>query len=182
MKIYTKTGDKGDTSLIGGRRVSKADIRIEAYGTIDELISFIGLLRDQPIDLKYKSILIQIQDKLMVIAAILSYDGDIQTSNLPPLKDEDIYFLEREIDTLEAIVPPLTSFILPGGHMAVSICHVARTVCRRAERIVIKMAFDLHVPNQVIQYLNRLSDYLFVLSRKLSIDFDVEEIEWHPNL
>lgn len=182
MKIYTKTGDKGDTSLIGGQRVSKADIRIDAYGTIDELIAFVGLLRDQPIEKHEKNFLISIQDKLMVIAAILSYNGDINSSGLPQIEDKDIVALENEIDAIEINIPPLQAFILPGGHPVVSICHIARTVCRRAERIVIKMALDLYVPKKVIQYLNRLSDYLFVLARKLSIDFKIEEIEWHPKL
>lgn len=182
MKIYTKTGDRGDTSLIGGRRVSKSDIQIEAYGTIDELIAFIGYLRDQIPGREEILFLVKIQDKLMVIAALLARDANNPGIDLPKLSDNDIIMLEKAIDRIENTIPPLTSFILPGGHPAVSLCHVVRTVCRRAERIVIAMALNLQIDELVIRYLNRLSDYFFVLARKLAKDLNVDEIEWHPDL
>ncbi|MCX7985716.1 MAG: cob(I)yrinic acid a,c-diamide adenosyltransferase [Bacteroidales bacterium] len=182
MKIYTKTGDRGDTSLIGGRRVSKADIQIDAYGTVDELIAFIGYLRDNIKDTYTANFLLNIQDKLMIIAALLSRDANNSNILLPELKESDIKNLETEIDSIEKIIPPLTSFILPGGHPTISLCHVVRTICRRAERVVIALASNLHVEELVIQYLNRLSDYLFVLSRKLAREMNIKEIEWHPDL
>lgn len=182
MKIYTKTGDRGDTSLIGGRRVSKADIQIEAYGTIDELIAFVGYLRDMMPTADRISHLVQIQDKLMIIAALLARDENNPNIVLPTIGDSDILGLEQEIDHMESTIPPLASFVLPGGHPVVSLCHVVRTVCRRAERIVIAMASNLHVDEVLIRYLNRLSDYFFVLSRKLAKDLNVNEIEWYPDL
>lgn len=182
MKIYTKTGDKGSTSLIGGKRVPKYHLRIEAYGTVDELISYIGLIRDQAIDVKIKSALIEIQDKLMVCSAVLAADCEDCTLQIPEIKVTDIEFLEQNIDVMEEQLEPLRSFILPGGHSTVSFCHIARTVCRRAERIAIRLAEDLQVPENVIKYMNRLSDYLFVLSRKLGKDLNIEEIPWQPKL
>ncbi|MGC8825281.1 MAG: cob(I)yrinic acid a,c-diamide adenosyltransferase [Bacteroidales bacterium] len=182
MKIYTKTGDRGDTSLIGGRRVSKADIQIEAYGTVDELIAFVGYLRDMIHDEHDVTFLIRIQDRLMVVAALLSRDERNPHVVLPQLTDDDIAILEKEIDSIESKIPPLTAFILPGGHSAVSLCHIVRTVCRRAERSVISMALNLQVEEAVIRYLNRLSDYFFVLARKLARDLNITEIEWHPDL
>ncbi|HOK51294.1 MAG TPA: cob(I)yrinic acid a,c-diamide adenosyltransferase [Bacteroidales bacterium] len=182
MKIYTKTGDRGDTSLIGGRRVSKSDIQIEAYGTIDELIAFVGYLRDNAPNEADASFLIQIQDKLMIVAALLSRDEKNPNVVLPALADNDILLLEKEIDKIENVIPPLTAFILPGGHPGVSLCHVVRTVCRRAERSVIAMALNLQVDEVIIRYLNRLSDYFFVLTRKWAKDLNIREIEWHPDL
>lgn len=182
MKIYTKTGDRGKTSLIGGKRVSKYHPRIEAYGTIDELISHIGLIRDQQIDEKIKSTLIEIQDRLMTCASILAADCDDCNVKIPKIFVSDIEFLESEMDGMDEELPPLTSFILPGGHTAVSYCHIARTVCRRAERIVTQISDDMFVPEEVTKYINRLSDYLFMLSRKLGKDFKIFEITWQPRL
>ena len=182
MKIYTKTGDKGTTSLIGGKRVPKYHKRIEAYGTVDELISYIGLLRDQQLDENTRNTLLKIQDKLMVCSAVLATDCDDCSLKIPEIKDIDILFLEEEIDAMEDQLEPLTSFILPGGHTTVSFCHIARTVCRRAERITISLAEETQVPVTVVKYINRLSDYLFVLARKLGKDLNIQEIQWHPDL
>ncbi|MFC2152364.1 cob(I)yrinic acid a,c-diamide adenosyltransferase [Bacteroidota bacterium] len=181
-KIYTKTGDKGETSLIGGTRVPKYHDRIEAYGTIDELISYIGLIRDQRIDKHTISKLIEIQDRLMTCASILATDCDDCKVKIPEIYESDIEMLELEIDTIEKYLPPLTSFILPGGHTTVSYCHIARNVCRRAERYSIKVQDQFKNSVKVIQYLNRLSDYLFVLSRKLSVDLNANEISWKPRV
>ena len=159
MKIYTRTGDKGVTSLIGGKRVPKHHPRIEAYGTVDELIAFVGLLRDQEINPDVKDFLIGIQDRLMKCAALLAVEGENPDVNLPEIVDADIASLEKEIDRMDNELPPLSSFILPGGHQTVSICHIARNVCRRAERNALKLdqgGVDLE---RVFKYLNRLSDY-----------------------
>ena len=182
MKIYTKTGDKGTTSLIGGTRVPKHHERIEAYGTVDELIAYIGLIRDQKIEESIKNNLIEIQDRLMTCASILATDCDNCDVKIPELYDSDIEFLEKEIDKMEQQLPPLRSFILPGGHTTVSFCHIARNVCRRAERFAIKVSDQYKNSEMVIQYLNRLSDFLFVLSRKLSLDLYAEEIPWKPRV
>ena len=182
MKIYTKPGDKGETSLIGGKRVPKYHIRIESYGTVDELISHIGLLRDQEIEKGEKSSLLKIQEHLMVISAILASDCDNCGFKLPKFNFDAVNFLEKEIDAMQAILQPLSSFLIPGGHPTVSICHVARTVCRRTERIIHKLAEESFVPEPLLIYLNRLSDYLFVLSRKLASDFQVVEYRWEPDL
>jgi cob(I)alamin adenosyltransferase len=182
MKIYTKTGDKGTTSLIGGKRVPKDDERIEAYGTVDELMAFVALIRDQKIDQHSENMLLKILDRLMVCASLLAADCDDCTDQLPKLHEEDITGLENEIDRMEEMLDPLRSFILPGGHTTVSYCHIARNVCRRAERTAIRLAGHTSVPDNVIKYLNRLSDYLFVLSRKLSKDLEVTEIRWKPEL
>ena len=179
-KIYTKTGDKGTTSLIGGTRVPKYDDRIEAYGTVDELNAFVGLIRDHEIDPHSKEILLEIQERLFTLESILAADSQRHLKSLPGLKEEDIQLLEAEIDAMNASLPELTSFILPGGHFAVSYCHVARTVCRRAERLTIKLNESFPVPQITITYLNRLSDYLFVLARKFSQDFGVKESLWKP--
>ncbi len=182
MKIYTKTGDKGTTSLIGGTRVPKYHERIEAYGTVDELIAYIGLIRDQKIEEAIKNNLIEIQDRLMTCASILATDCDNCDVKIPELYDSDIEFLEKAIDKMEQQLPPLRSFILPGGHTTVSFCHIARNVCRRAERFAIKVSDQYKNSEMVIQYLNRLSDFLFVLSRKLSLDLYAEEIPWKPRV
>lgn len=177
-KIYTKTGDKGETSLIGGKRVAKNHIRIEAYGTVDELNSFVGLLRDQKIDDHYKKILLNIQENLFITESLLAKDDELGKVDLPCLKDSDITLLENEIDQMNQHLPPLRNFILPGGHPVVSYAHVARCVCRRAERIIIEMTGDYKVPLIVIKYINRLSDYFFVLARKLAKENGVEDILW----
>jgi len=178
-KIYTKTGDKGETSLIGGTRVPKYHARIEAYGTVDELNSFIGLIRDSEIPVHFKNILLEIQDRLFTAESHLAKDPDsVSKVPLPELFEEDILFLEREIDTMNETLPALSSFILPGGHMTVSYCHVARCICRRAERIIIRLSEDYHVDSVLIRYFNRLSDYLFVLARKMSQVFNTPETPW----
>jgi cob(I)alamin adenosyltransferase len=182
MKIYTKTGDSGTTSLICGKRVSKHDVRVEAYGTVDELISWTGLIRDQEIDPAISQFLLKIQDRLMVCAAILAADCNNCKTGMPTLREEDINDLELAIDKMEDELEPLKSFILPGGHTVVSWCHISRNVCRRAERNVLKISADYPVDNLVVKYLNRLSDYLFVLSRKLGKDFKIVEIPWISGL
>ena len=182
FKIYTKTGDKGQTSLIGGSRVPKHHIRIESYGTVDELNSFIGLIRDQEIDAHSKEILIEIQDRLFTIGASLASDPDKSKMKIPDLKEEDILLLEQEMDKMDESLPEMKSFVLPGGHTTVSYCHIARCVCRRAERLTIHLSENSFVADLVIKYLNRLSDYLFVLSRKLSLDLQANEIPWKPRM
>ena len=182
IKIYTKTGDKGETSLIGGTRVPKHHIRIESYGTVDELNSFIGLIRDQQIDDDSKKTLIEIQDRLFTVGASLASDPDKSKMKIPDLKEEDILFLEKEIDRMNAELPEMKNFVLPGGHTTVSYCHIARCVCRRAERLTTHLSENSFVADLVIKYLNRLSDYLFVLSRKLSHDLKAEEIKWVPRM
>lgn len=182
MKVYTKTGDKGQTSLIGGTRVPKHHIRIESYGTVDELNSYIGLIRDQNIDDNSKKILIEIQDRLFTIGSSLASDPERSKMKIPDLKEEDVTLLEKEIDKMNETLPEMRSFILPGGHTTVSYCHIARCVCRRAERMTIHLSEDSFVAELVIKYLNRLSDYLFVLARKLSFDLDAEEIPWKARM
>ncbi len=187
MKIYTKTGDKGKTSLIGGKRVSKSNLRIEAYGTIDELNSYIGFLRDQNTDLQIKNTLLVIQNNLFVIGTLLALDPDNEKFksadnpyNSMNITSEDITFLELEMDEMNKNLPELKHFILPGGHTTVSICHICRTVSRRAERICIALNEDTGVSVNILIYLNRLSDFFFVLARKLSNDLGVSEIKWIP--
>lgn len=182
MKIYTKTGDKGQTSLLGGTRVSKHHIRIDAYGTVDELNSYIGLVRDQKIDLHAKKILSEIQDRLFTIGSTLASDPAKSKVKIPDLKEEDIVLLEEEMDEMNKELPDMKSFILPGGHQIVSFCHITRCVCRRAERKTIALSESSYVSDLVIKYLNRLSDYLFVLSRKLAMDLKVSEIPWKPRM
>ncbi len=181
-KIYTKTGDKGQTSLIGGTRVPKHHIRIEAYGTVDELNSWIGLLRDQEINTSHKTILAEIQDRLFTIGSNLAADPEKSKMTLPDLKQEDITLLEKEIDKMNDVLPTMRSFILPGGHTIVSYCHIARCVCRRAERNTIHLSETGPVADLVIMYLNRLSDYLFMLARQLSFDLQATEIPWKPRI
>lgn len=178
-KIYTRAGDKGQTSLIGGTRVLKFHPRIEVYGTIDELNSYIGLIRDQDIDVHFKDVLLEIQDRLFTAESIVALDPDAKTSvKLPELYAADITFLEQEIDLMNEVLPELRSFILPGGHPVVSYCHIARCICRRAERHTIRLAQSQAVEEKVIQYLNRLSDFLFVLARRLGKDFGAIETTW----
>jgi cob(I)alamin adenosyltransferase len=182
MKIYTKTGDKGQTSLIGGTRVPKHHIRIEAYGTVDELNSWIGLLRDMVKEKATVELLIEIQDRLFTIGSLLASDPERSKMKLPDLIAEDITHLEKAIDAIDKVVLPMKSFVLPGGHVTVSHCHIARCICRRAERHVIHLSETAPVNELVIQYLNRLSDYLFMLSRKLTHDLGAEEIPWKPRM
>lgn len=187
MKVYTKTGDKGTTALFGGDRVPKHHIRIESYGTVDELNSHIGLIRDQQIDPHYKEILIRIQDRLFTAGAILATPPQKETLkngkprlNIPKISEQDIELLENEIDAMEENLPPMTHFVLPGGHTTVSYCHIARCVCRRAERLTVHLNDIEAIDPLVIKYLNRLSDYLFVLARKLSADLSADEVKWIP--
>lgn len=182
MKIYTKTGDQGITSLLGGIRVSKSDLRIDAYGTIDELNSYLGLLRDQQVNINRIIILKEIQDRLFTIGADLATAPGKDKVKKPDLHPEDITLLEDQMDQMESVLPTLTAFILPGGHQSVSFCHVARTVCRRAERITVALASLEPVNDLVIIYLNRLSDFLFVLGRKMAQDLEVEEVTWKPRI
>lgn len=179
-KIYTKGGDKGETSLLGGTRVPKYHDRIEAYGTLDELNSYIGLIRDQEINEHYKDILFDIQNVLFIAESHLAADKVENIKQLPALNPDRITLLENEIDSMNEEIAPLKSFILPGGHTVVSYCHIARTICRRAERLVIKLANQYDINPVIIKYLNRLSDYLFVLSRKIAKDFNVEDTLWKP--
>lgn len=188
MKIYTKTGDKGQTALIGGRRVSKADIRIDAYGTVDELNAWIGLVRDQPVNNRRKDLLKEIQDRLFTIGTELATDPEKAPKRaMPAISPTDVYLLEEAMDAMDTELPELRSFILPGGHQAVSFCHLARTVCRRAERLVIALndtsgQAGIGVDELVMQYINRLSDYLFVLGRKMAQELNTEEITWQPRI
>ena len=181
MRVYTRTGDDGTTGLIGGTRVKKYDLRLEAYGTVDELNSWIGLIRSQDIDSQDISELIDIQNNLFVIGAILATD----TSKVEPSinwqnSSENIACLERRMDQILDSLPALTNFILPGGNNAVSYCHLARTVCRRAERRTYQLSSEIDVNVDVLKYLNRLSDFLYVLSRKISQDTGLKEIPWKP--
>ena len=187
MKIYTKTGDKGTTALFGGTRVSKHHIRIDSYGTIDELNAWLGLIRDQEIASHSKKLLAVIQDKLFTIGAILATDPEKallksgkERLNIPKINASDIELLEKEMDAMSESLPPMTHFILPGGHTTVSYCHIARTVCRRAERMATLLFEKEPFEENVLSYINRLSDYLFVLARKLSKDLKADEIKWIP--
>jgi len=180
MKIYTKTGDKGLTSLIGGTRVPKHHLRIESYGTVDELNSYIGLIRDQDIAVHHKDVLKHIQDRLFTIGATLAADPERSKMIIPDIHLEDIELLEKEMDAMDEQLPPLKHFILPGGNNAISFCHIARCVCRRAERIVVHLAEESTVDEKVNIYLNRLSDYLFTLARKIGSDHNVPENKWIP--
>jgi len=187
MKIYTKTGDKGQTSLFGGTRVAKYNIRIEAYGTTDELNAYIGLLRDQDINNHIKEILLKIQHDLFTLGAMLATppEKELLKSGKERLKIEKINeakieLLENEIDAMNEVLPPMTHFVLPGGNPIVSYCHIARCICRRAERITTQLSDESTVNPQILMYLNRLSDYLFVLARKLTYDTKSLEIKWIP--
>ncbi len=188
MKIYTKTGDDGTTSLFGGTRVPKHHIRIESYGTLDELNSWLGLIRVQDIDVLSKKILATIQEKLFTIGAHLAIDPKKEKLkngrdrlNIAKIGDSDLDLLEREIDRMEEHLPPMTHFILPGGHTTVSYCHISRTICRRVERLVSQLNQLEVVDPHILSYINRLSDFLFVLARKLSNDLQAEEIQWIPD-
>jgi cob(I)alamin adenosyltransferase len=184
FKIYTKTGDKGSTSLIGGTKVPKSDIRIETYGTVDELNSWIGNINDQLQDDEFKNELKEIQDRLFTIGSALATDGEKEPRmKLPDLHGSDILFLEKRIDAMTVALPPMKSFILPGGHLTVSSIHIVRCVCRRAERLAVAMQQnELFIDEKIIQYLNRLSDYLFTLARYVAQKLGAEEIPWNPRL
>ena len=182
-KIYTKTGDKGETSLIGGTRVPKYHDRIEAYGTLDELNSFIGYLRDQLTDTHIRKVLFSVQENLFTAESLLATDPEKEiTQSLPQLSEMHVLMLEQEIDAMNLHLPALSSFILPGGHPLVSICHVCRTVCRRGERIIIKLAAETSVDEILIKYINRLSDYLFVLARELAFTNNIPDLPWKPDV
>lgn len=182
MKIYTKKGDNGETSLIGGTRVPKHSLRIESYGTIDELNSYIGLIRDQAINSFHIKELLEIQDRLFTMGSLLASDPEGVKMKLPELHTKDVEFLERAIDEMDAQLPEMKNFVLPGGHTTVSFCHIARCVCRRAERLVIHLKETEEISEVIIQYLNRLSDYLFVLSRKIGQDLQAKEVPWIARL
>ena len=188
MKIYTKTGDKGITGLVGGKRLPKHDLRIECYGTIDELNSYLGLIRDQEISKNHKTTLLEIQNQLFVIGSLLATDPKLLKDDTERkrfginfLNPEAITFLETEIDAINRELPPMTHFILPGGHQSVSFCHIARCICRRAERTISKLSIEQPTQPEVLIYLNRLSDFIFVMARKLSKELKVDEIKWIPN-
>ena len=188
FKIYTKTGDKGETSLLGGTRLPKHHNRIEAYGNVDELNSYVGLIRDQFMifeqlkkeNKRTESTLLEIQDRLFTIGSHLAADPEKNKMKLPQINEDDVCFLESEIDVIQETLTDMKHFVLPGGHPAVSICHIARCVCRRAERSIIRLAENEKVEEITYKYLNRLSDYLFVLSRKLSQDAKAKESPWIP--
>ncbi|MCP9757605.1 cob(I)yrinic acid a,c-diamide adenosyltransferase [Lacihabitans sp. CCS-44] len=179
-KIYTKTGDKGTTSLIGGTRLPKDDIKIEAYGSVDELNAWIGVLADAPENKNRNAFLKEIQDRLFTIGAELASEPEQNKKKLPELFESDIEVLEKEMDLYNEVIPTLRAFVLPGGYPLVSFAHVARTVCRRSERQVIKLSHNEEVNALIIKYLNRLSDYLFVLSRKITQEQNAPEIAWKP--
>ena len=187
MKIYTKTGDKGKTSLFGGTRVPKYHLRIESYGTVDELNSHIGLIRDQKIDKNTSQVLLKIQNELFTLGAMLATPPEKkilksgkERLNINKIDIKSITLLEVEMDTMNENLPPMTNFVLPGGHTTVSFCHIARCICRRAERLVTQLNEESTIDELIIVYLNRLSDYLFVLARKLTIDNQAQEIPWIP--
>jgi len=183
-KIYTKTGDKGSTSLIGGTKVPKSHSRIEAYGTVDELNSSIGLCRDLLDDEACRKLLLEVQDRLFTIGSSLACDPIKEPKmRIPDLKDGDVLLLENEIDRLNETLTPMKSFLLPGGHPTISQIHITRCVCRRAERCCVRLELEsLEVEPIIIQYLNRLSDYLFILSRYAGKILDVPEIPWKPRV
>lgn len=181
MKLYTKTGDKGNTSLLGGKKVSKADHRIEAYGNVDELNSFIGYLKDHhDVENRLKQQLYWIQERLFTIGSILAAEKGSLAFELPKIADNEVTQLEIWIDKFDAELPPLSNFILPGGHPAVSLSHICRTVCRRTERSIISLAKESKVDGVILRFVNRLSDYFFIFARTLSKLLDAQEIPWSP--
>ncbi|HEK19668.1 MULTISPECIES: cob(I)yrinic acid a,c-diamide adenosyltransferase [unclassified Mucilaginibacter] len=182
MKIYTKTGDKGYTSLIGGTRVPKYHLRIEAYGTVDELNSYVGLIRDQDISLHDKDVLKEIQDRLFTVGSSLAADPERSKMVIPDLHMADVELLEKEMDRMNESLPPLKHFILPGGSTIASFCHVARCVCRRAERLCVHLSEESKVEEKVVIYLNRLSDYLFTLARIVVFERNLPENQWIPRV
>ena len=187
MKIYTKTGDKGTTGLFGGTRVQKHHLRIESYGTVDELNSYIGLVKDQAIDNDTKTTLIKIQNDLFTLGSMMATPSEKETLkngeqrlNIPEVDTKSVTYLEKEIDKMNEKLPKMTHFILPGGHTTVSYCHIARCVCRRAERLSVSLHQQEGINPIILTYLNRLSDFLFMLARKLSKDLSVQEVKWIP--
>ena len=182
MKIYTKTGDNGETSLFGGNRVPKDHVRIESYGTVDELNSYLGLIRDQGLSEHDEIIVLEIQDRLFTLGSLLAADPKKNNLQLPPLRDENVALLEQEMDVMNESLPEMKTFVLPGGDKTASLCHIARCVCRKAERSVITLAQNEVVDELIIRYLNRLSDYLFVLARKQMQDNRGKEVPWIPKM
>lgn len=182
MKVYTKKGDKGKTGLIGGTRVPKYSLRIDSYGTVDELNSFLGLLRDRAVSDSYKEELIYIQDRLFTIGSWLASDPEKAKMQLPEITEADIERLEKGIDEMDTKLEPMRFFVLPGGHETVSFCHIARCVCRRAERLVTHLNDESELNPLIMAFLNRLSDYLFVYGRYVSVEVGAEEIPWKPNI
>ncbi len=180
FKIYTKTGDDGTTGLYGGARVPKYDLRIEAYGTVDELNSYLGLIRDQSIGKNSVEVILEIQDRLFTLGAILAAQPGKKNLSVPELHASDIEFLEKQIDQMDLALEPMKNFILPGGHTTVSFIHIARCVCRRAERLTVHLSADNDVNSLIIRYLNRLSDYLFTLARFVSKELGASEQPWIP--
>lgn len=181
MKIYTKTGDKGMTSLIGGKRVPKNSARLESYGTIDELNSYLGMIRAFPLEAQVLNELVEIQSRLFDVGGNLATDPEAENVKVAlGVCGTDIELLEKGIDRMDAEVPPMKYFVLPGGNQCISFCHIARTVCRRAERRILDLAAEAEVDELVLKYVNRLSDYLFMLSRKVAHDMDIEEMPWMP--
>jgi len=180
--IYTRTGDRGETSLIGGRRVPKYHTRIEAYGTVDELMAHTSLLRDLLEDEQTREDLLYILDMQMATASVLATDMESLPEGIPTVGEDQIRFLEERIDDMDSGLEPLTSFVIPGGHPAVSQAHVARTVCRRLERVILKLAKKADIQEEIIRFYNRLSDYYFVLSRKIANDLGIRQDPWKPRL
>jgi cob(I)alamin adenosyltransferase len=181
MKVYTKKGDKGKTQLLGGSIVDKDHVKLECYGTIDELNSFIGNIYDQDLKEFHKEILLNIQNQLFNLGSVISFDGKKDKIKLPNITAKNIEMLEKAIDKMEESLPMLKNFILPSGHPTTSKCHIARTVCRRAERNLVTLSKTSEIDNLHLQYLNRLSDYLFVLSRAVLKENNAEEIEWQKD-
>jgi len=183
MKIYTKNGDTGQTSLLGGKRVDKHHIRIDAYGTVDELNSHLGWLRDSIVQLEFRVVLLEIQDRLFTLGSHLALDPEhVGKMNLPVIEEKDITLLEKKMDEMDSVLPELKNFVLPGGFGPSSHCHVARCVCRRAERGVSGLEIHSEQDKLALKYLNRLSDYLFVLARTLVVQSGAEEIPWKPRI
>lgn len=182
MKIYTKTGDDGTTALFGGKRVPKSDLRIDTYGTVDELNAYMGLLSDFTINVSRKEFLVRIQDRLFTIGSILAVEPGNTKVQVPKLSDADVLALEKEIDRMTELLRPLRAFILPGGHKEVSFAHVSRTVCRRAERLAVALNGVEAIDREILVYLNRLSDYLFVLARMMARDLHCEDRCWTPEM
>jgi cob(I)alamin adenosyltransferase len=180
MKIYTKKGDQGHTGLIGGTRVSKGELRIEAYGTVDELNSYVGLIRSFDINSNSVQQLMEIQDRLFTIGSSLASDPEKSNMKIPDLLESDVESLENWMDEMDTTLPELTSFVLPGGHPFIGHIHVCRCVCRRTERLVVTLDEHDFVAPLVLTYLNRLSDYLFVLGRKIAMELNIQEKQWHP--
>jgi cob(I)alamin adenosyltransferase len=182
MKIYTRKGDKGKTGLIGGTRISKGSLRIECYGIVDELNSWLGVIRDGEINSEYQRQLIEVQDRLFTVGSSLASDPEKSTMKIPDLLEEDISLLEKWMDEMDEKLEPMRSFILPGGNQTASFCHVARCVCRNAERNAVLLSETDFVAELVLKYLNRLSDYLFVLARKIASDNGAIDHPWKPRM